>query len=99
MSNIDTLVRDIYDTVVNKEAAEGVDLYDEIELFGENCKKLMTNLFTEKRDGRTLRMSNIGRKDRYLWNAVNNPDVSEELPPNTYVKFMYGHLIEELLLF
>jgi len=99
MSNIDTLVRDIYDTVVNKEAAEGVDLYDEIEHFGENCKQLMTNLFTEKRDGRTLRMSNIGRKDRYLWNSVNNPDVSEELPPNTYVKFMYGHLIEELLLF
>ena len=97
--NIHTLVQDIYKTVADKEPAEGVDLYDEIEQFGENCKSLMTSLFTEKRDGRTLRMSNIGRKDRYLWNAVNNPDVAEELSPNTYVKFMYGHLIEELLLF
>ena len=44
-------------------------------------------------------MSNIGRDDRYLWNVVNNPGVAEELTPNTHVKFMYGHLIEELLLF
>jgi len=94
-----SLVDDIYKVVSNKEPAEGVDLYDEIELFGENCKRLMTNLFTEKRDGRTLRMSNIGRDDRYLWNVVNNPDVKEEMTPNTYVKFMYGHLIEEMLLF
>ena len=94
-----SLVDDIYKAVSQKEPAEGVDLYDEIERFGENCKRLMTNLFTEKRDGRKLRMSNIGRDDRYLWNVVNNPDVQEEMTPNTYVKFMYGHLIEEMLLF
>ena len=94
-----SLIDDIYKAVSDKEPAEGVDLYDEIERFGENCKRLMTNLFTEKRDGRTLRMSNIGRDDRYLWNVVNNPDVKEEMTPNTYVKFMYGHLIEEMLLF
>ena len=94
-----SLVNDIYKTVSTKEPAEGVDLYDEIDRFGENCKRLMANLFTEKRDGRTIRMSNIGRDDRYLWNVVNNPEVAEELTPNTHVKFMYGHLIEELLLF
>ena len=59
----------------------------------------MTKLFTEQRDGRKLRMSNIGRDDRYLWNVVNNSDVQEEMTPNTHVKFMYGHLIEEMLLF
>ena len=99
MNNIYSLVDDIYKAVSTKQAADTVDLYDEIDRFGENCKRLMVNLFTEKRDGRTLRMSNIGRDDRYLWNVVNNPGVSEELTPNTYVKFMYGHLIEELLLF
>jgi len=97
--SIYTLVDDIYKVVSEKTPAEGVDLHDEIEQFGENCKRLMFNLFTEKRDGRTLRMSNIGRDDRYLWNVVNNPDVQEEMTPNTYVKFMYGHLIEEMLLF
>jgi len=99
MNNIYSLVNDIYSVVASKEVPEGVDLYDEIDRFGENCKRLMANLFTEKRDGRTLRMSNIGRDDRYLWNVVNNPGVAEELTPNTHVKFMYGHLIEEMLLF
>lgn len=93
------LVDDIYSVVSSKEPMEGVDLEQEIEHFGENCKRLMRNLFTEKRDGRTLRMSNIGRTDRYLWNAVNKPEVTEDMTPNTYVKFMYGHLIEEMLLF
>ena len=99
MNKLYSLVDDIYKVVSEKEPADGVDLYDEIDRFGENCKRLMTNLFTEKRDGRKLRMSNIGRDDRYLWNVVNNPDVQEEMTPNTYVKFMYGHLIEEMLLF
>ena len=99
MNNIYSLVNDIYSVVASKEVPEGIDLYDEIDRFGENCKRLMANLFTEKRDGRTLRMSNIGRDDRYLWNVVNNPGVAEELTPNTHVKFMYGHLIEEMLLF
>jgi len=99
MNKLYSLVDDIYSVVSTKEPAEGVDLYDEIERFGENCKRLMANLFTEKRDGRKLRMSNIGRDDRYLWNVVNNSDVEEEMTPNTYVKFMYGHLIEEMLLF
>lgn len=95
-----TLVGDIYKVVSTKQVDPTVDLGVEIERFGENVKQLMLNLFTEERGkGRTLRMSNIGRKDRYLWNVVNNPDVTEELQGHTHVKFMYGHLIEELLLF
>ena len=93
MNEIYSLVKDIYKVVSTKEVPEDVDLYEEIDRFGENCKKLMSTLFTEKRDGRKLRMSNIGRDDRYLWNAVNNSDVQEDMTPNTYFKFMYGHLI------
>ena len=59
----------------------------------------MRTLFTKERDDRKLRMSNIGRPDRFLWNAVNNPQEQEEFTGNTYVKFMYGHLIEEMLIF
>ena len=98
-NDIYNLVDDIYAVVASKEVPEDVDLYEEIENFGEGCKRLMTKLFTEQRDGRKLRMSNIGRDDRYLWNVVNNSDVQEEMTPNTYIKFMYGHLIEEMLLF
>lgn len=97
---IDTLVDDIYHVVQTKDVPEGVDLEQCIEDFGENVKKLMHTLFSEKRraDNRTLRMSNIGRDDRYLWHVAKGTP-KEELLPHTHLKFMYGHLIEELLLF
>ena len=68
MKNVYTLVSDIYKLMETKEVAEGVDLEAAIDLFGENVKDLMRNEFGgRKRDGRKLRMSNIGREDRYLW--------------------------------
>lgn len=100
MKTIDTLVDDIYNVIQTKEVPDNVDLEQCIEDFGENVKKLMHNLFSEKRkaDNRTLRMSNIGRDDRYLWH-VSKGTPKEELLPHTHVKFLYGHLIEEMLLF
>jgi hypothetical protein len=63
-------------------------------------KSLMRTEFARerKRDTRTLRLSNIGRDDRVLWNLVNGTE-KEAIQPATYIKFMYGHLIEEMLLF
>ena len=97
---IHTLVDDIYRLMETKEAEESVDVEAEIELFGENMKTLMRTEFGRKRirDNRTLRLSNIGRDDRVLWNVVNGTE-KEEIKPATYIKFMYGHLIEEMLLF
>lgn len=98
----DTLVQDIYDVLATKEVPDGVDLEAEIDNFGEGVKRLMRQQFTEYHaqgdSKRTLRMSNIGRDDRYLWNVMRGTK-KEELQPHTYLKFMYGHLIEELLLF
>ena len=97
---IHTLVDDIYRLMETKEAEESVDVEAEIELFGENMKTLMRTEFGRKRttDRRTLRLSNIGRDDRVLWNVVNGTE-KEDIKPATYIKFMYGHLIEEMLLF
>lgn len=97
---IHTLVDDIYRLMETKEAEESVDVEAEIEKFGENMKSLMRTEFGRKRtaDKRTLRLSNIGRDDRVLWNVVNGTE-KEEIKPATYIKFMYGHLIEEMLLF
>lgn len=97
---VDTLVKDIYELVSTKETPKDVDLDKCIEEFGEGIKKLMHNLFSENRkaDNRTLRMSNIGRDDRYLWHVAQGSP-KEDLLPHTYIKFMYGHVIEEMLLF
>jgi hypothetical protein len=42
-------------------------------------------------------MSNIGKKDRQLWYSYNGYK-GEELMPHTRIKFLYGHLIEEMVL-
>lgn len=96
----DTVVQDIYALMESKDADPSVDVEAEIEKFGEGIKELMRTEFgREKReDNRKLRLSNIGRTDRYLWNHFNGTD-GEKLLPHTYIKFMYGHLIEEMLLF
>ena len=100
MKSTYNLVSDIYKLVESKEVAEGVDIEACIDQFGEAVKVLMRQEFTEKRDdSRKLRMSNIGREDRFLWNVYNDVDKGEDIQPHTYVKFLYGHIIEELLLF
>jgi len=100
MKSIRTLIDDIYKLVETKEVSEDIDIEECIESFGENVKRLMRQEFTEERDNsRKLRMSNIGREDRYLWNVYNDVQKLDDMQPATYVKFLYGHLIEELLLF
>jgi len=96
----DNVVQDIYALMESKEADPSVDVESEIEKFGEGIKELMRTEFGRKKreDNRKLRLSNIGRTDRYLWNHFNGTD-GEKLLPHTYIKFMYGHLIEEMLLF
>ena len=94
----ETLVDDIYRMIDTKVIPEGVDVEEAIETFGENCKQMMRNNITESKfDRRKLRMSNIGKKDRQLWYSYNGYK-GEELMPHTRIKFLYGHLIEELAL-
>jgi len=101
MKSIYTLVDDIYKLVKTKRVAKDVDIEKCIDDFGESVKDLMRKEFVNggPRDYRKLRMSNIGRKDRFLWNHYNNVEKHDDMQPHTLVKFLYGHLIEELLLF
>ena len=100
MKTTNTLVDDIYNLVQYKSPDRSVDAEQIIDDFGEACKALMRKEFTQRGsfDGRKLRMSNIGKTDRYLWNHYNNVGPKEKMQPHTLVKFMYGHLIEEMLL-
>jgi hypothetical protein len=94
----DTLVKDIYQMIDTKEIPDGVDVEEAIETFGENVKSILRNNITESKfDRRKLRMSNIGKKDRQLWYSYNGYK-GEELMPHTRIKFLYGHLIEEMVL-
>lgn len=100
MKSIYTLVDDIYDLMENRNTPEGVDVDAEIERFGEAMKDLMKKEFkpSGRGDARNLRLSAIGKPDRELWYSANSYS-KEKLKPHTYIKFMYGHMIEEMLLF
>jgi len=98
---VNNLVSDIYKLVKTKNVDKSIDTEAEIEKFGEAMKDLMRNEFANGgyRDSRKLRLSNIGKDDRYLWNHYNDAGPKEEMQPYTLVKFLYGHVIEEMLLF
>ena len=100
MKTTDTLIKDIYKLMQNKLTDNEVDAEAEINKFGEACKDLMRKEFLngKRSDSRKLRMSNIGKTDRYLWNHYNNVGPTEKMQSHTLVKFMYGHIIEEMLL-
>jgi len=81
-----------------KEIPDGVPIEQVINDFGENMKQILRDNITEHEfDRRKLRMSNIGKKDRQLWYSYNGYK-GEELMPHTRIKFLYGHLIEEMVL-
>jgi len=78
--------------------AEGVDVEKVIQDFGENMKSILVNNITAHEfDKRKLRMSNIGKQDRQLWYGYNGYK-GEEIQPYVYIKFLYGHLVEEMVL-
>jgi len=94
----DTLIEDIYQMIDTKKIEFGVDVDKIIDDFGENVKKILKDNITEHEfDRRKLRMSNIGKKDRQLWYSYNGYE-GEKLMPHTRIKFLYGHLIEEMVL-
>jgi len=100
MKSVYTLVDDIYDLMENRNTPKDVDVDAEIERFGEAMKDLMRKEFKPSkgaRDSRNLRLSAIGKPDRELWYSAHKYS-KEKLKPHTYIKFMYGHMIEEMLL-
>ena len=94
-----SLVNDVYELMEKRNTPKHVDVDAEIERFGEAVKDLMRKEFKPSRmEGRKLRLSAIGKNDRELWYSANSYS-KEKLQPHTYIKFMYGHMTEELLLF
>lgn len=90
------MIEDIEDVLVN-----GAEISDEqYAEFGRRvADALRHSLDRTPREG-TLRMSNIGKPClRQLWYEVNSKEEQEEMRGPTYMKFLIGHLIEEVALF
>jgi hypothetical protein len=95
MPNLDNLPSDIYDLLKGKTIGDPSVL----EKFGPELGKVLQAKLASKAEERvpTLRMSNIGRPLRQLWYELNGYK-SEEIEGKTQLKFLYGDLIEALVL-
>ena len=100
MKKIDTLVQDIYNLFSPsplKMSEEEVDKY--IDICGDMIKVHIKEFLYEKpQTNGHLRLSAIGKPDRQLWYNINSTKQRETLTPSTRIKFLYGYILEELLL-
>lgn len=100
MKTVDTLVEDIY----NLFSLDPIDMDEEevdkhIDTFGEMLKVHIKDfLYEVPKDRKGLRLSAIGKPDRKIWLDINSPLEEEQLKPSTRIKFLYGYILEELLL-
>tara|TARA_R100001086_G_scaffold217274_2_gene133664 strand:- start:8282 stop:9145 length:864 start_codon:yes stop_codon:yes gene_type:complete len=98
---LDTLVQDIYEVIEVLNDDEAIDIPERMyEEFGRDMEDALRHWATPvDRPKNGLRMSNIGRPLRRLWYDLNTEQDKEQIDAPTYIKFLYGHLLEVLLLF
>lgn len=96
MKQIGTVVQDVYDLFTGPhECGE-----DNIQLFAKDVANIMRRRLGEDQErGNYLRISNMGKGDRQVYYDCNPHGLEEDLEPWTRIKFLYGDLIETLLIF
>lgn len=98
MPNLETLPEDIYglfDPDIDHICDE-----DNLRVFAENLKDIFRQRLRKYKPPETpLRFSSLGKPDRQIWfDAHPIKGGKEKLIPKTYVKFLYGDLLEQMLL-
>jgi hypothetical protein len=97
MKQIETLVPDIEKLFLEPHK------FDEknVKEFGQLLATIIASRVNPPERGKpSLRMSNIGTQcDRKLWMSVNKSDSGEGLPFEARMKFLFGDILEALLLF
>lgn len=99
MAELASLVSDIY-KLFGDEPHKCSD--ERVKEFGQAVAETVARRLSEVRTGTpgTLRMSNIGRPARQLWYETHLPaGDGESISPQAKVKFLYGDLLELMLLF
>jgi hypothetical protein len=95
-----TIPEDIYrllEDTTDHEVSE-----ENVEWAGEVFKNLLrTRLKARevKKGEEVLRFSSLGKQDRQLWYAANKPETAEKMHGKQLFKFLYGDVLEVLLLF
>ena len=96
--NPSTVPADIYRMLMNKEVNPSADVEHIADVFAAECRTALVDALgaPQKREGR-LRMSSIGKPDRVIYNEYTGVE-GEQLAGSDYIKFLYGHMVEALLI-
>lgn len=98
--DLENLVPDIYEKLDALSQGESLDISEDmIADFGERMKAAIVHWSQPHKQSTGLRMSNIGKPARQLWyESRRDLDAPSHMQPHTHIKFLYGHLLEEVLL-
>ena len=98
---LNTLVPDIYKHLEKLSEGEPLPLTDaDIDRVVQGMTEALRSWATpRKRDTDfTVRMSNVGKPSRQLWYEKRDPQGRGGIDGPTQIKFLYGHLLEEIVL-
>lgn len=96
MPKLSTLRDDIYRLLSGEIKFTEEQLVD----FGHSLAARLVERLGRVQGPQTLRLSNLGKPcARQLWYSIKRPDLAEPLPPAARMKFLFGDLIEGLVLF
>ena len=101
MKNINTLIEDIYKLfeVNNKCELDKKEIEKTLDNFAIEVRGILQEyLFDEPKKRSNLRLSAIGKPDRQLWYDLQEGKKEKYFDSPTRIKFLYGHLLESLLL-
>lgn len=90
---LSNLVEDINKTLENSVEPSEKD----VKAFLKDVEDVIKKSFKPREDKDGLRFSNIGKPNRMLWYKHNMPEKAEHLHGSTLIKFMYGDILEALL--
>jgi hypothetical protein len=98
---VDTLVPDINKLLVGLANNKKLKISDkQLDGFLKNIKNAIVDWSNPvKQNKSSLRMSIIGRPARQLWYDKHRPERQYTPDPSTQLKFLYGHILEHLILF
>ena len=101
MKKLENVVPDIYSHL--EDLSRGTPLpisEEEIDRVVANMKESIMGWASPSKRNKnfTVRMSNIGKPDRQLWFEKRDTDTASDIDGATQIKFLYGHLLEEVVL-
>ena len=100
MRKINTVVKDVNKIFSQIGAGKPVELPEEkVDILLSNLKEALSQWSTPREKSVGLRMSNVGRPNRQLWYDIKSNKNQEDFSPAVIFRFLYGHVVEELLLF